>query len=258
MTLRCLTAGVRVDLLGIEGEVRELVRRVAGCLIVDDGDVAAVSVGIGHVNLPAGADTEQAAARWVHALHVAALAHTSALPIHAAAVAGPAGCVVLPGPSGAGKSTLAAAAMQSGLTLLSDEAACFTTPVGTVLPHARPLKLSLLSRQLLGVSGLGDRDEEIAVPPEVFGDAAAPTSSHRCLGIVLPLRETGRLAVLEPISRSAALSAMSRSRLLADAGIWTPESAWVHLSELVGQVHVAALHYDDPHEAAAVLERLLR
>lgn len=257
MTLACLTAGVRVDLLGIEGEVRELVRRVAGGLIVDGDGAAAVSIGAGQVDLPAGADTEQAAARWVHALHVAALAHTSALPVHAAAIAGPAGCIVLPGPSGAGKSTLAAAAMQAGLTLLSDEAACFTTPVGTVLPHARPIKLSLPSRRLLGVSGPADPDVEIALAPEAFGEAAAPMSSHRCVGIVLPRRQTGRPAVLEPISPSAALSALSLSRLPADARIWTMERAWAYLSELVGRVQVAAVHYDDPYEAAAVLETLV-
>lgn len=258
MTLTCLTAGVRVDLLGIDGEVRELVRRVAGGLVVDEDGAAAVSVGIGHVNVPAGADTEQAAARWVHALHVAALAHTPALPVHAAAIAGAAGCIVLPGPSGAGKSTLAGAAMQSGLTLLSDEAACFTDPVGTVLPHARPLKLSLLSRRLLGVSSPADPDVEIALSPEGFGEAAAPSSSHHCVGIVVPLRESGRPAALEPISPSAALSALSQSRLPADAGIWTAERAWAYLSQLVGQAQVAALHYDDPYEAAAVLETLLR
>src|SRR6185436_13113490 len=41
--------------------------------------------------------------------------------LHAGAVTGPAGAVVLRGPSGAGKSTLAAACQRAGLAVLGDE-----------------------------------------------------------------------------------------------------------------------------------------
>lgn len=264
MTLSFCTAGVRVDLVGLDGEVRELVRQVAANLIVDPADLLAdtcadspfVRVTPREVDVPDGCDTGQAAARWLHALHVAALAHTPTLPVHAAAVAGPSGCVVLPGPSGAGKSTLTAAAMQSGLLLVSDETACFTSPVGDVLPHPRFLKLSRSSRRLLGVSGPADPDLEIALPPSTFGEAAAPTASFPCRFVVLPTREPGRRAALEPLSRSGALTALSRCRLAADARLWPTERVWTYLCDLVRQVQVAELRFDDPREAADLLARL--
>lgn len=257
MNVTCCTAGVRVDLVGVEGDVIDLLTSVAADLIVDSREPPAVRVGIDDVTLPPDADPEQAVARWLHALHVAALAHTPTMPIHAAAVAGPSGCVVLPGPSGAGKSTLAAAALQSGLTLLSDEAACFTAPTGTVLPHARPLKLSLPSRHLLGVSNPLDPDAEIALPAGAFGVAAHPTSRHRCLGVVLPVREHGRSATLQSISPAVALGTLARCRLAGDGRTWDAERAWAYLSELVSLVQLAALGYDDPHEAAVVLRTWL-
>lgn len=254
-----LTAGVRVDLIGADEHVVDLVRRVAAPSIVDASvEPPVVTVAARDIAVPADADPGQAAARLLHAVHCAALDATSTLPIHAAAVAGPGGCVMLPAASGAGKSTLAAAALQRGLTLVSDEAACLlTSAVGLIVPHARPIKLSRISRRLLGVSAESDPDDEIALAPAFFGHAAAPASTYRCVGVLLPRREPGQTAALEPVSKSAALAAVLEHRLHYGQRAWSTERAWAFLTEFVGGVWAAVLRFDDPHQAADRLVEVL-
>lgn len=253
-----LTAGVRVDLVGADDEVLELVRRVAPASVVDrSAGPPTVTVDAREIAVCADADPGQAAATLLHEVHKAALEATPALTIHAAVLAGPAGCVMLPAASGAGKSTLAAAALQRGLVLLSDEAACLTSEVGWLVPHVRPIKLSRASRRLLGVAGDADPEGEIALAPEIFGRAATPASTHRCLGVLLPRRADGRAATLEPVSKSVALAAVLKHRLHQERGDWSSERAWEHLTQFVADIRAAIFHFDDPYEAADRLGEFL-
>lgn len=253
--LRFRTAGVRVDLDCPDAEVAALVTEVGAAMLAGDDDAPAATLDARAVPGPDDDTPEQRAARLLSAVDQAALRHTTTLPLHAAALAGPAGCVVIPGDSGAGKTTLAAAAMQAGLMLLSDEAACFTEPLGTLVPHPRPLGISLGSRRLLGVDVPDDVDEEVAIPPSLFG-ATAPTDGwHRCVLVVLPSWAPEASARLEPIGRPEGLAALLAARLerSPDRPAWSPEAAWTYLTELVQGVTVARLHYDRPRDGAQVL-----
>lgn len=186
------TAGVRVDLVYPRGVTLDLVVRVGAAMLAGN-DARPPDVVVGGDDVPdLHGDDGRIASRLLAAVERAALRATPALAVHAAAVAGPQGCIVLPGHSGAGKSTLAAAAMQEGLTLVTDEAACFIDPTGSILPHPRPLALSLLSRRLLGVDLPDDMDEEVGLPGDQFGRTAPPDSIQHCVGIVLPRRGSGK------------------------------------------------------------------
>lgn len=257
--LRFRTAGVRLDLLCADDGLADLVRRVgAAMLAADDGTPPEVRLDAAACAVPAG-ELERSAAHLLSAVDRAALARTRALPIHAAALAGPRGCVVLPGESGRGKTTLAAAAMQLGLTLVSDEAACLTEPLGTVLPHPRPLGLSLHSRRLLGIAGCDEPDDEVACAPELFGVSAPTDGRPTCVSIVLPARASGAGPALGEIPRSDALATLLSSRLDGPQGAsrWSGESAWRYLTELAHTVRVARLRYDRPQDGARALASLV-
>lgn len=259
------TAGVRVDLHHPSGPTRELVKRVGAAMLARDGRTEPPGVVIDGPAVLSGtvepSDAAAAAARLLAAVEQAALAWTVALPIHALAVAGPAGAVVLPGRSGAGKSTLAAAVLQRGLALVSDEAACFAEPTGVLVPHPRPLHLSLHSRRLLGVTVAPGVDEEVGLPVELFGSALAPEETVRCVGVLLLQRETGTTARLVPAaSRGAALAALLSGRLRSSPSArhrgpqgWPDECTWLYLSRLVGEAWVGTLVYDDPQAGAGAL-----
>lgn len=258
--LRFRTAGSRVDLFCEDAALAELVRRVgAPMLALDDESAADVILEAADVPMPADAAVEQRAARLLSAVDRAALAASPALPIHAAAVAGPRGCVILPGESGRGKTTLAAAAMQLDLVLLSDEAACLAEPVGTVLPHPRPLGLSLRSRDLLGIAAPGEPEGELACAPGLFGSSAPGDHRSTCVSIVLPCRSPGAEPALEEVGPGEVLAALLASRLKGSRGTerWSDERAWRYLSELVDSVPVARLHYDRPQDGAQVLASLV-
>ncbi len=255
--VRFLTAGVRVDLVHAPGQVLDLVARVGAAMLAgqDAGPPDTVVRGADLSDFPDG-DAGRRASRLLAAVERAALGFTPTLPIHAAAISGPAGCIVLPGPSGVGKSTLAAAALQEGLTLVTDEAACFTDPLGSLLPHPRPLGLSLASRRLLGVATLDDVDEEVGLPGDQFGRTAHPEDVQRCVGVVLPRREPGSATTLTTsVARSTVLVQLLTGRLGSSRN--SPEDAWRYLSRLVADVWVGALVYDHPRAGAALLARVL-
>jgi hypothetical protein len=228
-------------------------------LAPDDGSAAEVHLDADDIHMPDGADVEQRASRVLSAVDRAALRASSALPIHAAAVAGPRGCVVLPGESGRGKTTLAAAAMQLDLVLLSDEAACLTEPVGTVLPHPRPLGMSLRSRHLLGVAAPGEPEDELACAPDIFGSSAPTDDRSICVSVVLPCRSPGAEPALEEIGPAEALAALLAARLDGSRGAqpWSDERAWRYLTKLADSVPAARLHYDRPRDGARVLASLV-
>jgi hypothetical protein len=251
------TAGVRVHVGCLDPDVAALVSQVAAPML-------ATRPGEPRVTLTLGSRPEEtperAAARIVSSVDRAALARTPCLVVHAAVLAGPLGCVVLPARSGAGKSTLAGAAMQAGLTLFSDEAACFGTPLGRLTPHPRPLGLSGRSRRLLGLdSSDGSADEE-AVAPSLLGQAAGPESRADCVVIAMLDRRPGGSAGLDELRPVDAMPALLSGCLNASAtGAegWAPADAWRYLSRLAHGPRVVRLRYDCPHEAALLLREQL-
>ena len=255
-TLRFRTAGVRVDLRCASGAVHDLVAQVgAGMLDADPrGEGPRVVLDESSLDLPTDADPEQRASRLLAAVERSALAASPALLVHAAALGEPDGCVIVPGASGAGKTTLAAAALQQGLTLLSDEAACLMDPVGMVLPHPRPLTLSRHSRNLLGVDEGQSRDEEIGLAPQEFGLCANPSTLSRCVAVVVPSWQAGARTEWQPVDRSVGLVALLGAVL--DGG-WPPALAWEYLTRLVGSTLVARLSYDHPRDGAELLTDVL-
>lgn len=258
--LRFRTAGVRIDLHCYDQALSTLVERVGAPMLTKSAaPEAEVHIEAAHIEVPPGADLEQRAARVLSAVDRAALAASPSLPIHAAALAGPHGCVLLPGESGRGKTTLAAAAMQIGLTLVSDEAACLIEPVGQVLPHPRPLGLSLESRAVLGVAHKDEPDCELACAPDLFGRSADPGQQFTCVAIVLPRRSEGAQASLVEIRRGTALTALLDGRLDSSRGRspWPHERAWRYLTELTARAAVHELSYDDPRDGAWLLSMLL-
>lgn len=148
-----------------------------------------------------------------HLNHEAVERYEAHLLLHAGAVAGPAGAVLVVGAPDAGKSTLAAAAVQAGLAYLTDEAPPIEGTAGGPVAHPYPKPLALDRRSLLllgldragpggdGAGGAMDAvdamDDLGHLPPAVLGtvaerpapvaavvvpDLAAPAGPARPLG----------------------------------------------------------------------------
>jgi hypothetical protein len=249
---------VRVDLECVDAAVADLVGDV-GSEMLARGDAGADIV----VSFQPLVDeaVERAAARCLSLVDRAALRHTGCLTLHAAALAGAQGCVVVPGESGVGKTTLAGACMQAGLTLLSDEAACFTEPVGTLVPHPRALGLSLASRQILGIAPPDEVGDEEATAPALLGRSAPQTYRGACVLVAVPVRRKGTEAALEPLTPAEGLAALLANCLnvppLDGQSGWQPADAWHYLSALAPRVRLARLTFDSPHAGAGLLADVL-
>ncbi len=137
---------------------------------------------------------------------------TAGVRLHAAAVAGSAGAVVLPGEMGAGKSTLSAGLVAAGWTYLTDETVAFSTSEGKVRPYPKPLSLGstppgLADRwspradylPILGSTGL--------VPPPVLGSAARADAAVAV--VVLPRYLPDSPVSIERLSEADALAAVA-------------------------------------------------
>jgi hypothetical protein len=243
-----------VDLECADEAVADLVADVASEMLARGDGEADVVVSFHPV---ADEAVERAAARCLSLVDRAALGHTGFLTVHAAVLAGPRGCVVVPGASGMGKTTLAAACMQTGLTLLSDEAACFSQPTGALVPHPRPLGLSLDSRRILGIASPGDTGDEQATAPSLLGQSAPHSFRGECVLVAVPLRRKGADAALEPLTPAEGLAALLAGCLnvppLDGQTGWQPADAWRYLSALAASVPLTRLTFDDPYAAARLL-----
>jgi hypothetical protein len=243
-----------VDLECRDATTADLVADVGSSMLAQTDSGADVVVACDRAD---GEEVERTAARALSMVDRAALGHTTCLTVHAAALAGARGCVVVPGESGVGKTTLAGACMQAGLTLLSDEAACFTDPVGTLVPHPRALGLSPASRQILGLAPSDGGQDEEATAPALLGRSAPQTYRGDCLLVAVPVRLRGVEAALEPLTAAEGLAALLACCLnvppLDGQRGWQPVDAWRYLSSVASSVQLARLTFDDPYAAAAVL-----
>ncbi len=270
-TLRFRTAGVRVELTGLDGELLALLGD-AGSGMLSDGEDSdgpaplrlAVTIDAGGRRRLHGAvlddEPRVAAASLLSAVDRVALAATHCLTIHAAAVAGPTGAAVIPGVSGSGKSTLAGASMQAGLRLVSDEAACIDPEDLRLRPHARPLGLSADSRSLLGLASGAAGPDEVAVAPALLGGCVP---GHARVGIALVVvaeRRPGALPRLVPATSADGVAALLGACLNTGAtGAWRAEDAWRLVARMMGRLPVARLRYDRPQDGAdLLLDRLTR
>jgi hypothetical protein len=91
-----------------------------------------------------GADDSRIEALWLSSVLPLVVQSRGREVLHASAVAGPSGVVVLCGPSGAGKSTLAGALAMRGHELVADDALPFQVSDGAAV--ALPLRFSLRLR----------------------------------------------------------------------------------------------------------------
>jgi hypothetical protein len=140
---------------------------------------------------------------------------TTALSLHAGAVALDGAGVILPGISGAGKSTLAAGLVAAGASYLSDEVAVIDAPGRTVRPFPRPLVLDPDSvRAIDGLEARIPASHEAFrllryhVTPQDLGSTVAEGPVPIAL-VVLPEFAAGAATTVEPLSRGALLAALA-------------------------------------------------
>jgi hypothetical protein len=113
---------------------------------------------------PDGGDGSRIESVWLSSLLPLVLQARGTQVLHASAVVGKTGIVVLCGVSGAGKSTLAAALMQRGHTLAADDALPFRVQGGRA--YAYPLPFSLRLRpEGAALLGLSQRTAPATVTP---------------------------------------------------------------------------------------------
>lgn len=133
-----------------------------------------------------------------------AAAGTRRLLLHAGAVAGGQGAVLVPGPSGSGKSTLVGALVMGGYGYLSDELAALGAG-GRVLPFPRGLGLDIQARRMLGTL---DGVETSHVPPDALHPAWR-TGPCPVAAVMVPRRVDGPGGTLRPLPVDRAVLALA-------------------------------------------------
>jgi hypothetical protein len=183
--------------------------------------------------------------------------------LHAGAVVGPHGAVVLPGAPGAGKSTITAALVSAGFGYLSDELAALDLAGERVHPFARPLGLHPRSVELLGArldvgratSRPGPEGGVLAAPAALqpAGSAPGEASPSRPAVVVFPRvapGATARPAALDPAD--ALLGLLAQAPNLAVLGA----VAFRVLARLVARCGAWALDVDGLDAAVAAVAGL--
>lgn len=127
--------------------------------------------------------------------------------IHAGAVTGPGGAIILPAGTGSGKSTLVAALVSDGFGYLSDEAAAIGPGPCVVNPLPLPLHLKD-SKRLFPDLAPADRDERFVnsswrLDPERLRPGCLADASEARL-VVFPSFEPDVATCVEPLTRPEA------------------------------------------------------
>jgi hypothetical protein len=148
----------------------------------------------------------------VHDVTTRALAETDDLVLHAGGVVHGGAAIALPGTSAVGKSTLVAGLVRAGMGYLTDEALAIDRTSLVAEPYAKPLSMDGGAWALfpeLGAVGVLPEDDRHPVaewqvaPDDLRPDCLAPAAS--ITHVLFPRYADGSDAVLEPISRGAAL-----------------------------------------------------
>jgi hypothetical protein len=138
--------------------------------------------------------------------------------LHAAAVAGPAGGIVIPGAAGAGKSTLTLALVHHGFDYLSDDAIFVTTRAGqaAALAFPRPFHVAEKTARAFpatasslepGWTMIGKR----ALDPRRFFPGRERTALESPGLLIVPSVSAGPLTNVESLSDAEALGALIES-----------------------------------------------
>jgi len=162
-----------------------------------------------------------------HLTQAAIHATSPAAALHAGAVSGPHGAVLLPAPAGSGKTTLTAGLVAAGWDYLSDELALVEPETAAVRPFARPLCLARDAVELF--AGLGDRltpkldsrrCDKLQVRPEDLRPGARRLPGQACpvRAVVLPLYEPAAPTRVEPLRRVETLLALLPNAFDLDPG----------------------------------------
>lgn len=190
------------------------------------------------------------AIRWASAQRGAAL-------VHSAAVAGPAGAVLLTGRGGAGKSTTSFACLGSGLHVLGDDYCIVdpTTDVPTV--HATYVLGNLDERSLALLPHL--RDRVVGDAPRgkrvLELDAFGEHSSAPVLAACSVVQAPGERTRLIPVSRMSLLRSVAPSTQTQIPGVL--RETFAATSDLVRKVAAYELRVGDLRDVPAVLGELV-
>lgn len=199
----------------------------AACVVADDisspvtfdialeGDKYALDVD--HTRVLVTDDPDEVLVAAAREIDVATVAATqrSALLLHASAIAGDGGVVLITGPSGAGKSTSAAALTCAGYRYVGDEVIGVSLDSSDAIANPKPLKLDGRARRALtsyfpGSDVRVDRELEVLVSAGNIGTCVPPGSVAPVMLVVEAEYRDG------PRTTSQALSKADVAELLAD------------------------------------------
>lgn len=200
------------------------------------------------------------AAPFLQILHWAC-AQTPLQPIHAGAIGGRDGGVLLAGPSGAGKSTTALACVAAGLHYAGDDyvlADSGTPPSVHSLYSTAKLARDQLARlpalRLSADAGVEHLGKVIFAGGVLFPERLSPGFTLRA--IVLPRRGAGRGAALERVGAPAAVKALLCHTLTQLRG--SPDAILAKLTRLARSLPCYVLRTgDDPADSAAAIVGLI-
>lgn len=180
--------------------------------------------------------------------------------VHAGAVAGPRGGIVLPAPSGSGKSTIVAGLIRAGLRYLTDEAAAIHPASGALHPYAKPLSLD--EGSLLALATL-DPPFDSAVVPTGSDEVHVPAHKLRADSIasacspafvIAPCYSPGATNRMVPLGDAQALVLLVESAFnLASFG----PSGFLALAQVVRRSACYRLEFSDLARACGLVADLI-
>ncbi len=200
-------------------------------------------------------DFDQAVMKLMSVLHALAMEHCELWSVHAGVVSRDGEAIAFPGRSGVGKSTLVGACVRAGWEYLSDEALSFDPETMEVVPYPKPIWMDWRATRSVGL-----KDAELTITPSRYKYPVTPgdlggsiaEGSVRLATIVLIERAEGALR-LEPLRRAELVTLLLRNTFKRSVH---PERNFAGAVAVASQVDGHRLVYDDPMEAARLLETL--